>query len=90
MSYETRTAKGNYNFYKASTMNGLHDAYKTCSANKIKAWNYCKELEARKNGHDLKVIHKNTFIFTAGFIFEEDGKKMFMYITPNYDQAVEV
>lgn len=90
MSYETRTAKGNYSSYKNSTMHHLGDAYKTCSANKVRAWDYCKKLEERKNGHGLKVIHKNTFIFTAGFEFEEDGKTMFMYITPNYDQAVEI
>ena len=90
MSYEIRTAKANVNAYLNSTMFHLLDAYQRFSQNKANAWDYCESLMAKKNGHDLKVISKNTFIFTAGFLFEEDGKEMFMFITPNYDQAVEM
>ena len=42
------------------------------------------------NGYGLKVISANGYQFTAGFMFEEDGKTMFMYISKSHDIAVEV
>jgi hypothetical protein len=44
----------------------------------------------RFDGYDLKVVAHNGYMFTAGFMFKEDGKQMFMYITPSKDIAVEV
>lgn len=43
------------------------------------------------NGWGLKVLSYNTFMFTAGFLFEnkETGVIQMMYITPNYDVAVD-
>ena len=42
-------------------------------------------------GWGLKVLSYNTFMFTAAFLFEdkETGVIQMMYITPNYDIAVD-
>ena len=92
MRERERTAKTNYQYYKRSDMRSLDDAYTSASNAKHKAWRYCIELCYKMNGHDLKVINKNTFVFTAGFEFvdDESGVCKFMYITPNYDTAIEI
>ena len=92
MTRQQRTAIANYESYKRSTMENLFCAYKTPSYEKAKAWRYCENLMEKFGGYGLKVIHKNTWIFSAGFKFTdaETGKENFMYITPNYDTAVEI
>jgi len=87
-----KVARANYRNYKMSDMNDLWKAYGNASNKKYRAWDYCKELCYKFNGHGLKVINKNTFIFTAGFEFEDEktGVCKFMYITPSYDTAIEI
>lgn len=89
-SANRRLALKNYDAYKNSTAYELYDVYGRYSAAKAKAWDYCKELMYQFNGYGLKVIHANGYQFTAGFMFEEDGKTMFMYISKSHDIAVEV
>lgn len=79
-----------YNRYNQSTMYSLDDAYDSYSGAKARAWIYCRDLCEGKNGHALKVISKNTSQFTAGFVYEENGKEMFMYITAASDTAAEI
>lgn len=84
-------AKGNYEAYLRSEKYSLFDAYDRPSTHKEAAWDYCKDLCAQYDGYGLKVISKNTFIFTAGFLFlSTSGKQMFMFITPNYNRVCEV
>ena len=84
-------AKGNYEAYLRSEKYSLFDAYDRPSIHKERAWLYCRDLCAQCNGYGLKVISKNTFIFTAGFLFlSPSGKQMFMFITPNYNRVCEV
>lgn len=85
-----RRALSQYEVYKRSTSYGLYDVYDSYSADKGRAWKYCEELMQKFNGTGLKVISANGWMFTAGFMFEEDGKTMFMYITKSSDVAVEV
>lgn len=89
-SANRRLALKNYDAYKRSTSYELYDVYGSYSAAKARAGEYCKDLMNQFNGRGLKVISANGFQFTAGFMFEEDGKTMFMYISKNYDIAVEV
>lgn len=79
-----------YENYMNSMDYDLLDAYTTCSCAKHRAWEYCRELQQEKNGAGLKVISHNTFMFTAGFTFEEDGTEKFMYITPSKDEVFEI
>jgi hypothetical protein len=85
-----RQALAHYDAYKRSSAYGLYDVYDSYSADKGRAWKYCEELMQKFNGYGLKVITANGWQFTAGFMFEEDGKTMFMYISKSYDTAVEV
>ena len=89
MGYAERTAKANIESYKRSRMYDIGDAYGRYSSAKAHAWEYCVSRCETLNGDCLKVISKNTFVFTAGFTFMEDGKRKFYYITPNYDAVVD-
>ena len=82
--------KGAYERYKRSTDFSLYDVYKTHSIYKEQAWRYCEEQCEKKQGHGLKVIGHNCMFFSAGFEYEEDGKRMFMWITPSYDRTAAV
>lgn len=89
-SANRRLALKNYDAYQRSTSYELYDVYGRYSAAKAKAWDYCKELMYQFSGYGLKIISANGYMFTAGFMFEEDGKTMFMYISKYHDIAVEV
>ena len=89
-SANRRLALKNYDAYLKSTTCELSQAYGRYSPAKLKAWNYCKELMWDLQGHGLKIISHNGYQFTAGFMFEENGKEMFMYISKAHDIAVEV
>ena len=87
---DKRQALAHYESYKRSSNTSLYDVYGRCSSAKLQAYECCRELIAKKNGHSFRIISANAYMFTAGFLFEEDGKKMFMYITKSKDVAVEV
>ena len=87
---DKRQALAHYESYKRSTATELHHVYGSYSAAKAQAWKYCRDLMIKKNGHGLRIISANRWMFTAGFEYEEDGKQMFMYITKTKDVAVEV
>lgn len=92
ISYQKRQAKNNYEWYKKSVWHELRDAYANPSVNKERAWFHCISLMAAYNGHDIRIISRNTYMFTAGFEFEdkETGVCKFMYITPNYEIEIEL
>lgn len=87
---DRRVAMSHYEDYKRSDATSLRDVYGSYSRAKEEAWDYCKELMYKFNGYGLRVISSSRYMFTAGFMFEEDGKQMFMYISPSRDVAVEV
>ena len=91
-SYQKRQAKGNIRVWENSRYSSLDSAYGKYSAEKARAWRYCEDLCEKMNGSKLRVLAHNSFIFTAGFEFvdEETGVIKFMYITPNYDVAVDM
>ena len=87
-----RNAKANIARWESSYMYSLHDAYGRFSDAKARAWEYCRDKLTEKNGRGLKVISRNTNIFTAGFVFmdyEDNNKVKFYYITPSYDVVVD-
>lgn len=87
---QKRMARGNINRYKASKLYSLEHAYNKPSARKENAWQYCINLMLDKCGYGLKILSYNTFMFTAAFLFiDENGVENMMYITPNYDIAIE-
>lgn len=91
VNQQKKVARGNINRYSKSDLYTLHHAYGRPSYAKENAWNYCIDLMRKYDGYGLKVISYNTFMFTAGFMFtdKETGVLQFMFITPNYDIAVD-
>lgn len=79
-----------YRRYRNSDCYSLWQAYDSFSRQKEEAWLYCEDLCQKKNGRGLKVIGHNTSFFSAGFEYEEDGKRMFMYITHGGDYPIEI
>lgn len=91
MTRSESTAKNNIKFWEKSEMYNLRDAYGSFSSKKEKAWDYCKELFYKYDGWGLKIVSKNTFIFTAGFAFidKDTGVVKYMHITPSSDTVVD-
>lgn len=87
---DKRQALAHYESYKRSSNTSLYHVYSSFSQAKANAWEYCRDLMIKKNGHGLRIISANGWMFTAGFEYEEDGKQMFMYITKTKDVSVEV
>ena len=80
-----------FSMYLSSNMTSLSDCYKSFSARKKSAWNYCLGLMADLDGNNLKVVSYNVNIFTAGFLFiDKDGEPCYMHVTPSYDQAIKI
>ena len=79
-----------YERYKRSDCYSLYEAYDSYSDAKERAWQYCKDLCCEKNGRGLKVIGHNSNFFSAGFLYEEDEKEMFMFITHGGDYPIEI
>lgn len=90
-SYQRRTAAANYRFWKMSSDYDISDAYESYSTAKASAWRYCRYLCERMGGYGLKVVNRNSFVFTAGFesVNPETGVIEFTYITPNYDITID-
>lgn len=91
MTASERRAKTKIPEYEKSYYTSLDDCYERYSHAKARAWNYCEELCKNHDGWGLRIISYNMSIFTAGFQFNdpETHVRMFMYITPSYDTAVE-
>lgn len=92
-SYQNRMAKNAWaqyvlGHYKA---HDIFSAYGRPSAAKIRAWRYCEQLCAEKDGRGLVVMSANTFRFSAGFEFTdpETGVVNFCYIAPDYDAITD-
>lgn len=73
-----------------NVVDDIRKAYTKPSVKKIQAWEYCKMLCEEHNGKGLKVIGHNCNIFSAGFTYEENGRKMFCWITPTYNYCTDV
>lgn len=80
--------KGVYNYYLLSNDYGLRDVYKSYSLYKERAFEYCRNLVAKYNGIQGRIISFNSNVFTYGFIGEIEGKRAFFYITKDYDRYI--
>ena len=76
-----------YQKYGKSQIYGL---YKTISPAKLDAVDYCEELCKKYNGEDLRYFSATCWTFAAGFVFKENGKKCFCWITRDYDRYTEI
>ena len=89
---QTRQAKQSYTRYVRSSDTCLRDVYGRWSDAKQKAMMYCERFCDNLHGVNLKIISYNTAKFYAGFEFPDPktGVLKFMYISPEYDESIEV
>ena len=86
-----KAARDHYRSYLMSEMDGLHKAYGRWSGRKEAACEHCRELCKEADGHGLKIITRNTDVFTAGFeSVNEEGVCEFTYIAPTYHVTIEI
>lgn len=79
---ESKLMKRAYRAYAASTWHNLREAYSSCSDLKEESWKTCVSIMNELSGRDLKVIKKNTFYYSAGFIYTDENKNdHFVFIT---------
>ena len=88
--YRRAMAISAYNRYLKSNYHNLSDCYGTYSCRKAQAWDFCKYLMMENDGWNLRIISKNGWQFTAGFMFEKNGHTCFMYITKSFHQSIDV
>lgn len=69
---------------------GIYSRYKTPSESKLIAYDYCLYLKDKYKGYHGKIVSHNTFIFTYGFICDINGKRHFIYITPEHEYMFEI
>ena len=75
--------KAKFEQYQKSEMKSLKDAYGRFSGKKQAAWDGCVALMRACNGSGLRILTKNTFMFTAGFMYTDYfGRECFAIITP--------
>ena len=86
----TKVQRGKYESYCRSTDYSLYDCYGSFSHAKARAWEYCENLCRQKEGWGLKVVGHNSCFFSAGFLYEESGKQMYMHITASKDEPIEI
>lgn len=69
--------------YLNSSFTSLFDCYKSVSQEKLRAFEDIHLSCHADKGHDLRIIHANSFQFTAGYLFELNGEEYLKYFTRN-------
>lgn len=80
-----------YQAYLRSEKYDIYDAYATPSKAKIEAWRECVDRCTRDGGYGIRIISKNTFSFSVGYLSRVYGGDFndirayttFTYITKN-------
>ena len=86
LNYRKRQAESALKRFNYILPDTIYKAYKSPSKAKQKAFFDCVNTCNNLNGYNLRIVSKNTNIFTCGFFFkDESGKEYFYYITPSYD-----
>ena len=94
LNKNTKKAQGfirsySYCLHKPSS-HDIETFYKKPSFNKINAWRHCKDLCKKHNGLVLCITGGNCSYFSAGFTFNNDGKKYLVYITHATNYCIEL
>ena len=94
LNKNTKKAKAlinNYHYYSGKYESyDIFNFYKKPSFNKIKAWQFCKELTSKNNSNDLHICGGNSEFFSAGFTMIENDKKYLIYITRDNQYKIEL
>ena len=69
----------------------LYNCYERPSQAKWDAMDDCKALMRELNGHDMRIISYNKFMFTCGFKFtDENSLPSFACITPTSNRYMHI
>lgn len=65
----------------------IYEAYGKPSYQKVRAFEYCKQLCRENDGFDFQIIGHNAMTFSVGFRYygKNTGAACFAYITRDYD-----
>lgn len=86
----TKRQRRVYINYRLSDKVKLSQCYKSYSDAKANEYTNCVYTASSMNGEHFRIISYNTYIFTVGFMYEDKGEYMFMYITPNKCETWEL
>ena len=78
--------------YDNADMTTLWEAYPSgYSHAKACAFSDCERMRDELNGWGLVITSKNTFVFTASFLYDDatTGKTMLVQVTPAHNYATE-
>lgn len=91
INQQNARAKAAYQAYQLSDRD-LYSAYSRPSKAKVSVWYDCYRQMTKAHGFGLRVVSKNTQIFTCGYCYRDKktGVLHFVYITPSYTADVEV
>lgn len=79
-----------YILWQNSSFEFLSNCYNNYSYDKGAYYNECVRVCNKLNGMRPRIITFSKFVFTFGFIFEFDGSKYFVLITPTRCECINV
>ena len=79
-----------YDDYNKSYLTDIYNAYGKPSFEKVRAWLYCQLCCENRDGYNLKIVSHNTWMFTAGFLYEGNDGTYFVYIRPTGEQEIKL
>ena len=68
----------------------LYDVYKTFSAAKLLAWEYCKAKCSEMNGRNLTILSYNTSKFSAAFEYTHPDTGVLMLHVETYANSYDM
>ena len=81
---QSKLLRGAYESWKRSTDYELWHVYDNFSDNKVRALDYCRELQYCLDGRRLRIVSHNCMVFTFGYT----NYKGFWYITKCNDYFI--
>lgn len=89
---QTKLLRSAYERWQRSTDYELWNVYDNYSDNKENVMDYCRELQFCLDDKGLKIISRNSRVFTVGFEFYHPyaGELCFAYITRDYKRFMKV
>lgn len=76
--------------YKNSDTYSIYEAYERPSYNKERTFEVILREMDEKNGYGMRILSKNTFVYTCAYRFEENGKEYLRYHTPSNVMNIEL
>lgn len=86
----TQRAQNFLRQYQKASACSLYEVYNTFSQYKARAFDYCKELQAKLCGEFGRVASACVMYFAFAFIFDYEGQKYLCYITKSNNYKIKL